>query len=241
MNQEKPNKQREGFTFYRSFFEAIETARTELNAPPEQLLEVYTMIARYALDHEEPQNPTGFAKMLWSQIRLLLEKNWKKYEDGCKGATHGNKGGNPNFKPGQRNPYYQTDNPTDNPTTNKGKETPGDTGEFSEADYEKVMHLWNNTVLWNQPNITSLNTSRKDRRIDINTAKNALFVKIGRKDKEEVFKCLKHVFEVVESCGLTCTFEQAIKTDNVFYFLDMKPGDRLKEGTLGLYKDKRKR
>lgn len=103
--------ERDSFIFYRSFFEAID----EVNE--REQLTVYRAIAIYALNREEPELD-GIAKVLWRLIKPQLDANWKRYDDGCKGAKHGAKGGNPLFEKGKPNPYYKKDNPTDNPIDN---------------------------------------------------------------------------------------------------------------------------
>ena len=101
--------ERDSFIFYRSFFEAID------EVDEKQQLIVYRAIAIYALNREEPQL-NGIAKVLWRLIKPQLDANWKRYDNGCKGAEHGVKGGNPNFSKGKPNPYYNNvDNPEDNP------------------------------------------------------------------------------------------------------------------------------
>ena len=81
-------KQRESFVFYRSFFEAIE------DVEPKDQLPIYRAIAMYALDKKEPKL-AGFGKVLWRLIKPQIDANWTKFENGCKGAEHGRKGGAP--------------------------------------------------------------------------------------------------------------------------------------------------
>jgi len=97
-------KQRDTFIFYRSFFEAIEEVEAESQLP------IYRAIAMYALDKKEPKL-TGLAKVLWRLIRPQIDANWIRYENGCKGAEHGFKGGAP---VGNQNARKQ---PQNNPKT----------------------------------------------------------------------------------------------------------------------------
>lgn len=59
---------------------------------------MYEAVIDYGLDLIEPHFE-GIEKVLWTLIRPQLEANNKRFENGCKG-------GNPNFKKGQPNPYY---------------------------------------------------------------------------------------------------------------------------------------
>ena len=99
---------RESFIFYQSFENGIQ------HLADNEQLQVYRAISRYSLSGEIPQL-TGYAAMAWELIFPVLNKQRKGFENGVKGAEFGKLGGNPNFKKGKRNPYYQ-DNPQDNPT-----------------------------------------------------------------------------------------------------------------------------
>ena len=85
--------QRDSFVFYRSFYEAIESL------PKSKQLDVYRAIAAYALNGEEPKI-SGVSLSIFKISRPTLDKNLKKYENGCKGAKsgflgaqYGNRGG----------------------------------------------------------------------------------------------------------------------------------------------------
>lgn len=83
------NKQREGFTFYRSFRDAInclEDARTKL--------EIYQAISDFALDNKEPDAETfsKMGKLCWIALRPNLNSDRQRYKNGCKGgAPKGNR------------------------------------------------------------------------------------------------------------------------------------------------------
>ena len=79
---------RNSFVFYRSFHEAIN--QLEAN----ERLVMYEAITAYALDGVEPQL-SGTCKIMWTFVKPLLDANWKKYRNGCKGREHGIKGGAP--------------------------------------------------------------------------------------------------------------------------------------------------
>lgn len=83
---------RESFVFYRSFRDAFNALDKDVR------LRMYEAVIDYGLDLIEPHFE-GIEKVLWTLIRPQLEANNKRFENGCKG-------GNPNFKKGQPNPYY---------------------------------------------------------------------------------------------------------------------------------------
>ena len=84
--------ERETFIFYRSFRDAFNALDKDVR------LRMYEAVINYGLDLVEPHFE-GIEKVLWTLIRPQLEANNKRFENGCKG-------GNPNFKKGQPNPYY---------------------------------------------------------------------------------------------------------------------------------------
>ena len=52
---------------------------------------MYEAISDYSLDMKEPEL-TGFQKALFSIIRPIIDANWQRYNNGCKGgAPKGNK------------------------------------------------------------------------------------------------------------------------------------------------------
>ena len=109
-------KEREYFTFCRSFRDAL------ADMQPESQARLFMAICGFSLDGVEP-TLSGVESTIWKLIRPNLEASRKKFENGCKGAEYGRKGGNPNFARGMPNPYYtNADNPTDNPTDNHNKE-----------------------------------------------------------------------------------------------------------------------
>lgn len=78
-------------------------------------LVLYRAIVGYGLDGQEPPFDSSYLRMAWKLIKPQLDANWKRYENGCKGRDYGQRGGNPIFQKGKRNPYYnKVDNPKDN-------------------------------------------------------------------------------------------------------------------------------
>ena len=77
--------ERLSFTFYRSFYEAIE------DLPKSKQLEVYRAIMRFGFDGEDTEL-AGVSAAVFKIIRPILEKNLKKFKNGCKGGEYGNLG-----------------------------------------------------------------------------------------------------------------------------------------------------
>ena len=81
----RENSQRDTFIFYRSFKESM----NELSDADKLIM--YEAISDYSLDMKEPEL-TGFPKALFSIIRPIIDANWQRYNNGCKGgAPKGNK------------------------------------------------------------------------------------------------------------------------------------------------------
>ncbi len=97
---------RDTFIFYRSFYEAIS------DLPKKDRLPVYEAIAELGLNFTE-KDLKNLPKTIFTLIKPQIVANTKRYLNGLKGATHGEKGGRP--KP--------LDKPLDNPkkTPNKNK------------------------------------------------------------------------------------------------------------------------
>lgn len=74
--------ERLSFTFYRSFYEAIE------DLPKSKQLEVYRAIMRFGFDGEDTEL-AGVSAAVFKIIRPILEKNLKKFKNGCKGGEYG--------------------------------------------------------------------------------------------------------------------------------------------------------
>lgn len=105
--------QRESFVFYRGFRDAIN------DCPIDEQLDIYKSIVDYALDGIEPDFLTPFGRVCWRLIKPILDKNWSRYKNGCKGGEYGYKGGAPK---GNQNAKKTTPKRPQN----KGKTTPND-------------------------------------------------------------------------------------------------------------------
>ena len=118
--------EREGFIFYRSFFEALCCLDKETRA------ECYDVILKYALDGIELETE-GVVKAIFLSVKPQIDANNKRYLDGLKGAEYGKKGGRPRKNPIgdiKENPIGVLD---ENP-----KETPKEKDKDKEKDKEKV-------------------------------------------------------------------------------------------------------
>lgn len=77
---------RDSFVFYRSFLDALNElsdsdARIALNA-----------VCAYAMDGIEPNNLKGNAKVVFIMAKPQIDRNIKRYIDGCKGGEYEAKG-----------------------------------------------------------------------------------------------------------------------------------------------------
>ncbi len=96
---------RDGFVFYRSFYEAMEDLESDAK------LQIYEAITVYSLDKTEPEL-TGFLNTIWKLIKPQLDANWRKFENGKKGAKYGERGGRPK---GKETPKEPQENPSETP------------------------------------------------------------------------------------------------------------------------------
>lgn len=87
-NPDNKEKVRQGFTFFRSFRDAV-----AMTAPDEQLV-LYKAIADYALDQIEPDVSTlgSLGRLCWTAIRPNIESGLIRFRNGCMGgAPKGNR------------------------------------------------------------------------------------------------------------------------------------------------------
>ena len=104
------DKSKDSFIFYRSFSEAM----GELTESDQLVL--YRAIVRYGLDADEPELGSPYLRMAWTLIKPQLDANWRRFENGRKGASFGKLGGAPK---GNRNACKKTTpkQPQNNPKT----------------------------------------------------------------------------------------------------------------------------
>ncbi len=120
---------RDGFVFYRSFYNAI----SDLDSDDKLL--VYDAIAQYALDKVELPL-SGFVKTIFKLIKPQLDANWKKYDNGCKGAKFGKDGGAPK---GNQNANKTTPSGEQNDPETRGKDK--DKVKDKEKDNENIEDI----------------------------------------------------------------------------------------------------
>lgn len=109
---QEDNVVRESMVWYRSFVDSVE----KLNDVNIKYL-CYYSIFNYGLNGEIPTTDNEIVNALFAFAKPLIDKNINRYE-ACK--KNGAKGGNPNFKKGQPNPYYnKKDNQTNNQIDNQ--------------------------------------------------------------------------------------------------------------------------
>lgn len=70
---------RDGFIFYKSFYEAIK------NLPPKDKIKLYEGLIEYALLDKEP-NFSGISKGMFELMRPQIDANNRRYENGKKGG-----------------------------------------------------------------------------------------------------------------------------------------------------------
>lgn len=82
MNNSQTTSARKGFTFYRSFAEAIDLL------PNEDKLIVYEAITHYSLDGIEPNEEelSLCARLVWTAFKPNFEADRRRYENGTKGG-----------------------------------------------------------------------------------------------------------------------------------------------------------
>ena len=83
---------REGFVFYRSFFEAMK------ELPAEDFSIIFKALCDYALDDMAPEL-TGIHKALFELIKPQIDANNRRYENGKKGGRPAKKKNQTKTKP----------------------------------------------------------------------------------------------------------------------------------------------
>lgn len=128
---------RDSFVFYRSWYEVLEDEKSEVQ------WEVIRAVMEYVF-HRNLVELKPQAGMAFKFIKRDIDRASEKYNELLeKQKENGKKGGNPNFKKGKSNPYYNTeeDNPKitqDNPTLPKiTQDNPNDNDNDNDNDNER--------------------------------------------------------------------------------------------------------
>lgn len=100
---------RDSFVFYRSFAKLYEIDNIVMRD------RIMHALIFYALDGTIPDF-TGIEKVLFEMMRPQIDANNKRYENGCKGAEHGKKGGRPKKQSALQCNDVVTTKPQENPT-----------------------------------------------------------------------------------------------------------------------------
>lgn len=116
----RENSQRDTFIFYRSFKESM----NELSDADKLIM--YEAISDYSLDMKEPEL-TDFPKALFSIIRPIIDANWQRYHNGCKGGApsesmRGNQNARKRTENKPKTKLIYNDNVNDNKNKNIEKE-----------------------------------------------------------------------------------------------------------------------
>lgn len=136
--------ERESFVFFKDWAEAIK------DLPKDIRLEVYEAIIEYGLTGTE-RDLKPMVKIAFGFVKQDIDRNNKKHQDYITGQReNGRKGGNPNFKKGQKNPYY-------NKKKEEQKDNPNITQHY--PTLPKINHNDNNSYLHNYTNTNSIHNS----------------------------------------------------------------------------------
>ena len=146
---------RNGFTFYRSYYDAI------LELDPKDQLKVLLAIISYALDGAEP-DLKGVSKAMFALIRPTLDKSRKMAEGGAKSTKSPDKGDDKvdiRSDKGQDKVAVSSDKaPNNDIDIDRDKDT--DSDRDKKIDYQKIADLYN-CVCVSYPKVKSLSEYRK--------------------------------------------------------------------------------
>ncbi|ADV42333.1 DUF6291 domain-containing protein [Bacteroides helcogenes] len=94
---------------------------------------MYEAISDYSLDMVEP-NLTGFPKALFSIIRPIIDANWRRYNNGCKGGAPTGNSNNSSGRKGKRT----NQEPTEKQPNVNDKSSIGKSFRFSKPTFKDV-------------------------------------------------------------------------------------------------------
>ena len=129
-------KERNGFVFYRSFRDSAKVL------PEEEQLPFLWAIADLALDNKEPNEEdfSAIGKALWRAIKPSIEKERRRFENGCKGAEFGKLGGAPSekMKGNQNARKYPVQEDTNTQSSSFIPPTRKELSEYVKQSYQKI-------------------------------------------------------------------------------------------------------
>ena len=99
------DEQKDSFVFYRSFYNAIKKLKKK------DQLTVYSYICEYVFD-QKTGSLEGVPAAIFDLIKPQIDANFRRYENGKKGAKYGAKGGRP------KTPRKPLENPKETPNVN---------------------------------------------------------------------------------------------------------------------------
>lgn len=148
---------RNGFTFYRSYYDAI------LELDPKDQLKVLLAIISYALDGAEP-DLKGVSKAMFALIRPTLDKSRKMAEGGAKSSKSSEKGQDKvsiRSDKGQDKVDASSDKaPNNDIDIDIDRDKDIDSDRDKKIDYQKIADLYN-CVCVSYPKVKSLSDYRK--------------------------------------------------------------------------------
>ena len=133
------NKQREGFTFYRSFRDTIEQMGTET-----EQLQMYKILTNSALDgiDPDPDTLTQLGRLCWTALRPNVHAGRTNWLNGLRGgAPKGNKNAvkTPEKQPkNNRKTSNENDNENDNDNVNENRDSKKSVARFTPPTLEEV-------------------------------------------------------------------------------------------------------
>lgn len=179
---------RDSFIFYRSYGEAMD------ELPDKDKLLLYEAIRHYGLDAQPPSFESPYLRAVWKVVKPQLDANWRKYENGKKGAEYGKRGGRPR-KGNKENPKETPQKPQENPTRTPNVNVNGNENEnVNEKDIDEKATLssfslsdedWQKFCEWHEKECPSLLQMERP------LTRDQLATIISLFDKGEVFDTLR--------------------------------------------------
>lgn len=234
--------ERDGFIFYRSFWDGIK------NLPEEVKIDVITCIMEYALNGVEVDTDNKISKSVFTLIKPQIDANNKKYENGKKGGRPNNQT-KTKTKPND-NQEITTEKPNDNQTETevepkekdkvKEKEKEKDNDKDKEeidsnvpsgeetsprVNYKEIVDKYNSILGGKLPKVQSLTEKRKK----------AIRARISEHGIESIDKVLENVLKSrfltgYNNRGWSADFDWIFCPSNYVKILEGNYNDLVKSG-----------